>query len=262
MTDTGLDGAAASLPQDAVPPLPRLAIFSDFDGTLVDIAPTPDTISVPSDMAAMLETVSRDLDGAFAIISGRPIHDLDRHLDNVPLAAAGSHGAERRLADGSSIGIPDEVSAEAREIAARLEQFVARHQGLLLEVKPAAVALHYRQAPQLQGESLAAMRTVLEAITGFSIVEGKMVVEARPRDVSKGLAIAAFMQEAPFRGRTPVFFGDDVTDEDGFRAVQELGGVGIKVGPGETVARLRIEDVPSARNVIRKLGEDAARKAA
>lgn len=262
MTDTGMNGDGATLDRDALPPLPRLAIFTDFDGTLVDLAATPDSISVPADMGMMLEAVSRDLDGAFAIISGRPIHDLDHHLAHVPLAAAGSHGAERRLADGSSIGIPEEVGADAREIAARLEQFVARHPGLLLEVKPAAVALHYRQAPQLHGESLAAMRTVLEAISGFSIVEGKMVVEARPRDVSKGLAIAAFMQEMPFRGRTPVFFGDDVTDEDGFRAVQELGGVGIKVGPGETVARLRIEDVPSARNVIRKLGEDAARKAA
>lgn len=252
----------AELGANGVPPLPRLAVFTDFDGTLVDIAQTPDGIAVPDDVPHMLEDVSRQLDGAFAIVSGRPIGDLDRWLDHVAVAAAGSHGAERRLADGSNQAIPADVTGNVREIAARLEQFVAAHKGLLLEAKPASVALHYRQLPEMAGESLAVMRTILEQVPGFSLIEGKMVIEARPQGTSKGAAILAFMEEAPFRGRTPVFFGDDVTDEDGFAAVQELGGVGIKVGEGDTIARLRIDDVAAARSVIRKLGEDAARQAA
>jgi trehalose 6-phosphate phosphatase len=252
----------AELGAESAPPLPRLAVFTDFDGTLVDLAATPDSIAVPQDVPHMLEDVSRQLDGAFAIVSGRPIGDLDRYLGDLALAAAGSHGAERRLADGSSISISDAVSGDVREISARLEQFVANNKGLLLEAKPASVALHFRQAPQLAGESLAIMRTILEQVTGFTLIEGKMVIEARPQGTSKGTAIMAFMDEAPFRGRTPVFFGDDVTDEEGFAAVQEMGGVGIKVGEGDTIARLRIDDVASARTVIRKLGEDAARQSA
>jgi trehalose 6-phosphate phosphatase len=224
-----------------------LAIFADFDGTLVEIAEAPDRIRVPPDLAERLAAAARALGGAFAIISGRALDDLSGYLPD-GLSMAGGHGTERRLPDGSRVLMADRQ--QVRSIAAGLAPLLAGHAGLLLEEKAGSVALHFRKAPELEDLCRAAMERVLAAHPDFVAMRGKMVIEARPMGVSKAEAIRAFMAEAPFSGRRPVFFGDDVTDEDGFEAVQELGGIGVKVGGGPTRAKLRTANVASTLATI------------
>jgi trehalose 6-phosphate phosphatase len=221
---------------------PSCALFLDFDGTMVDIAPEPQGVRVPQPLIATLASLHEYLGGALAVISGRPIEQLDDFLAPLVLPVAGVHGAERRGADGlvalMSTHPLDRVEAAARALA-------ARHPQLLVENKRGSVALHYRQAPELESLCLEVMQAAVEESPGLTLLRGKMVAEAKPGGASKGCAIETFMHEAPFAGRTPVFVGDDVTDEVGFSTVQRLGGMGIKVGEGVTVAWQRLPD-PSA----------------
>lgn len=232
-----------------------LALFIDFDGTLVDIAETPDAVHIPSDLAEQIDRASRDFDHAFAVLTGREIADIDRFLAPLHLPIAGAHGSQRRRADGSMEEIDGDLIAGAEEIARAIEPLAMAHPELLIEPKPGTVALHYRQAPELAAACLSALEEILADHPQYSLVEGKMVYEARPIGFDKGAALRAFMQEEPFVGRTPIFIGDDRTDEDAFLAAQDLGGVGIKLGPGDTVARLRIADVASVHALIRGLGD-------
>jgi trehalose 6-phosphate phosphatase len=237
----------------------RLAIFTDFDGTLVEIAETPNGVEVPESLPQALERAARELDSAFAVLTGREIDDIDRFLSPLILPVAGAHGAQRRRADGT-LEVPDEASTiAAGEIAHAMEPLLLAHPGLLMEAKEGAVALHFRQAPELEAACRTAMEEAVGAVPDFTLVAGKMVFEARPRGITKGTALRAFMNEEPFIGRTPIFIGDDTTDEDGFIAAQELGGVGIKLGDGETSARMRIADVASVHALLRGLGDIAAR---
>ena len=246
---------------DTVAPhaIPQLAIFTDFDGTLVELANSPDEIDVPIALAHQLERAVRELDSAFAVITGREISDIDKYLAPLHLPIAGAHGTQRRRADGFVETIDPASVLGAEEIAHAVQPLVMAHPGLLMETKEGAVALHYRQAPELEAAVRIAMEEAVNAVTDFTLVPGKMVLEARPSGVSKGTALRAFMREAPFLGRTPIFIGDDTTDEDAFIAAQELGGVGIKLGDGETAARMRIADVASVHALIQGLGDIAAR---
>ena len=237
--------------------MPPLAIFMDFDGTLVELAETPDAIHVPDDLAEQIALLLQRFEGAVAVISGRPISDLDQYLPTT-IAAAGAHGAERRRPDGTRIEPDPKLQQASDRIAERLQSLVEMHPALLLERKPGAVALHYRRAPDLESTCRAAMMTAVVDANGFEILEGKMVIEARFKGASKGDVLRAFMQEPPFSGRVPVFFGDDTTDEDAFEAAQALGGVGVKVGEGDTVANVRAADVPAARAILSGLAERAA----
>ena len=234
---------------------PLLAIFTDFDGTLVEIAETPDAVEVSAELTDRLDRAVRDFDHAFALITGREIVDIDRFLSPLHLPVAGAHGAQRRRADGTLLEIDAEIVASAEAIAAAVAPLIDRHPELILEAKDGAVALHYRQAPDLEQECLLTMQEAITDHLDFMLVPGKMVIEARPASYDKGSALRAFMQEEPFIGRTPIFIGDDRTDEDAFRVAQELGGVGIKLGPGETIARLRIADVASVHALIEGLAE-------
>jgi trehalose 6-phosphate phosphatase len=254
ITDPGVTGTAGI---EALSPS-RVAVLTDFDGTLVEIAETPDAVQVPASLPALLGRASAGLDSAFAVITGRKIADIDRFLAPLSIAVAGSHGIHRRRADGSFEDASGEIIAAARGIASALEPFVAAHPALLLEPKDGAVALHYRQAPELEQLCHKAMTEAIEGAEGFVPVAGKMVIEARPKGISKGTALRAFMQEEPFAGRVPVFIGDDTTDEDAFVVAQELGGIGIKLGHGETAAKMRIADVASVHALIQGLGKRAS----
>jgi trehalose 6-phosphate phosphatase len=228
----------------------RIALFLDFDGTLVEIAETPDAVVVPQALAGNLQRASVALDGALAIISGRTINSIDHMLGPLRLPVAGGHGAERRRAYGQILGVPDDVRAVAAQIADELAGFAAGDARLILEPKPTSVALHFRRAPEREVDCVRAMQAALAMFPSFVLTEGKMVVEARARDLDKGGAIRAFMQEAPFAGRTPVFIGDDVTDEDGFRVVQELGGLAVKVGADPSVASQHLCDVNAVHRLV------------
>ena len=226
---------------------PSCALFLDFDGTMVDIAPQPHAVQVPGSLIGVLHDLNDYLQGAIAVISGRPISQIDDFLQPLRLPVAGIHGAERRGADGHLHLLDthplDHVDAAARGLA-------ARNPGLLVEDKRSSLALHYRQRPDLEALCLATMQRAVEESPGLTLLRGKMVAEAKPGGASKGHAIEDFLREAPFAGRTPVFIGDDITDEAGFSTVQRLGGIGLKVGEGPSVARRRIADPATLRREL------------
>jgi len=226
------------------------AFFFDFDGTLVDIAPSPDAVCVSSQLRNLLACLQDATNGALAIISGRSIASLDALLMPLVLPMAGVHGAERRNAHGQMLTEVDQEQAEQlEEMACLLEQLVRAHPGLLLEVKGrekdggqcTALAVHFRQAPELAPVVHAAMTQVVSHNPAYHVQSGKMVFEIKPRQASKGHAISAFMQEMPFAGKTPLFAGDDVTDESGFECVNAYGGLSVKIGVGQTQARKRFD---------------------
>ena len=214
----------------------RTALFLDFDGTLADIAPQPDQVEVPVDLVPALRHVAARLDGALAIVSGRTLVDLDAFLSPLRLPAAAEHGAAQRFADGQVLRL---ASPDLHEVSRVALALAAQHEGLRIEIKQAAVALHYRQAPALGQLCLQAMAEAVKRTPGVDLLQGKCVIEIKAAGVSKGTAITAFMAQAPFAGRLPVFAGDDTTDEAGFASVQALGGQGIKIGEGDTLASYR-----------------------
>lgn len=213
------------------------AVFLDFDGTLVDIAEQPHEVEVPAGLVQTLTELNDYLEGAVAVISGRPISQIDDFLRPLQLAAAGVHGAERRSASGKMTLVPT-APLDAVEQAAR--KLAAQNAGLLVESKRGSLALHYRLAPELEAICLEAMQGAVRESPGLTLLHGKMVLEAKPSGATKGAAIEDFMHEPPFAGRAPLFVGDDVTDEVGFSSVQRLGGLGVKIGEGASVAWQRI----------------------
>ncbi|MBB5392757.1 MULTISPECIES: trehalose-phosphatase [unclassified Herbaspirillum] len=226
------------------------ALFLDFDGTLVDLAPHPEEIVVPPELITLLQRIQQESNGALAIVSGRPLDQLDFFLAPLRLPLAGVHGAERRTADGRIIAQP---VADVHHLRERLLPLVNSHQGLQLEIKRGALALHYRHAAHLQQRCIETMIDALKHEPGFTMLNGKMVVEAKPH-VNKGDAVAAFLHEPPFRGRRPVFIGDDITDEAGFAIVQSetMNGLGIKVGPGPSQALARVDDPAAVLGLLRQ----------
>ncbi len=217
------------------------AFFLDVDGTLLDIAERPEAVKLRSGLTDTLAALQRR--APVALISGRPIAALDRLFAPLKLPAAGQHGAERRSADGRLRRVTVSRSA-LNQARAYLVAWARNHQEILLEDKGLTLALHYRAAPRLESEAARVAREAWRRLgDGFVLEPGNMVFEIRPRGWDKGRAIAEFMREPPFAGRVPVFAGDDITDEDGFAAVNRMGGYSIKVGVGPTAARWRLPDV-------------------
>lgn len=223
------------------PPLPAdAALFLDFDGSLVPIAATPDSIVVPPALRPLLLALCDQLDGAVAIISGREIAVLDQYLAPLRLPCAGAHGAQCRDA------LRRQWEAHAGDISAVIDacqQLARAYPSLFLEVKQTGIALHYRREPSLQALCLRHLQAVLAHWPQWTLMQGKQVLEMLPVRASKGHAIETFMQEPQFAGRTPFFVGDDLSDESGFAAVLAQHGVAIKVGSGASAASHRLADV-------------------
>lgn len=173
-----------------------------------------------------------------AIVTGRSIADIDRFLSPLELPVAGVHGLERRSADGTISTAPIDEQALA-DVSIRLTHFAALHPGLLLEPKRGSVALHYRQRPDLANICTCAVARAVEPYPQLHVLPGKMVIEIKGSTATKADAIAAFMAEEPFIGRTPFFAGDDVTDEQAFPVINRLGGISLKIGQGQTSAAYR-----------------------
>jgi trehalose 6-phosphate phosphatase len=215
----------------------RCALFLDFDGTLVELAAEPDAIVIPPDLVPLLAALRERLGGALAVVSGRAVGALDTFLHPLDLPAAGVHGSERRAADGHLVLLPTPSMDVIERAAAALLQ---AQPALAVEPKRGALALHYRQAPHLEALCRKTMEAAVAASPGVSLLQGKMVFEAKSSQANKGMAIDSFLGEPPFVGRRPVFIGDDTTDEPGFSVVQHRGGTGIKVGQGPTLASHRV----------------------
>lgn len=253
MTDTAIQRQPACLPQVD---LRDLAVFLDFDGTLAPIEPRPDLVRLPPDVRNTLVRLLECTSGAVAILSGRDLTELDRLLAPLQMPAAGSHGLVRR----NAAGLVEDSAAFSPELATaqeRMEAFARRH-GLLLEPKRGGTSLHYRSDPGLAASCLALADEIEGMLGGLRIIRGHMVVEVTIRGRDKGSALAAFLAEAPFHGRTPLAVGDDTTDEDAFRAAQEHGGFAIRIGSGPTRADHSIPDIDGFHRWLRALAAEGS----
>jgi trehalose 6-phosphate phosphatase len=236
----------------------QASLFLDVDGTLLEFGAAPDAVSVDPYVLRVLHRAVVACDGAVALISGRSLAQLDQMFAPRRWPAAGLHGVERRDARGRLHVHPTGPVPAA--LRAGLERLAALHPGLLLEDKGRAVALHYRQAVELGTVLEREVRELLErhGREDFQLQPGDYVLELKPAGITKAHAIEAFLGEAPFAGRTPVFAGDDLTDLHGFEAVERAGGLSIAVGP-RVSAMVR---VPSPADLLELLEEFFAREAA
>jgi trehalose 6-phosphate phosphatase len=203
-----------------------ISLLLDVDGTLIDIAPTPHEVHVPSDLRRALAKLLVLSGGALALVSGRPIADLDRLFSPLQLPAVGGHGAEMRLRD-EHISAPPLPSGLRERLAdaARIDP------GIIVEDKGYSLAVHYRKAPHCEDEL---RQHVAAAVAAFpheslEVLPGKAMFEVKRPGISKGEAVRAVMRHAPYAGRNPVFVGDDVTDESVFAMLDEFGGIGFSV---------------------------------
>jgi trehalose 6-phosphate phosphatase len=217
--------------QLAVPaPSPDWCLFLDVDGTLLDLSAIPSATFADAALKSLLAAVAARLGGAVALVSGRSIAYLDALFEPLKLPVAGLHGVERRRASGLTQGA-SYVDVRLDGARAALSAFVEAHPGTLLEDKERSLAVHFRLVPELEPAVQALIGAVVLPLgSGYHVQAGSMVLEIKPLGFSKGTAVKEFMQEPPFSGRTPVFVGDDLTDEGGFRAVEILGGLSIAVG--------------------------------
>ena len=227
----------------APPPLDlprRSAVFLDLDGTLAPIMPRPDDVGPDPRRARALARLREAFEGRVAVVSGRALTNLDYILGGAIPAIGAVHGLVRRTADGQVIERePHPGLADARRILVELAHC---ERGLLFEDKGLSVALHYRNAPGCADAVIEAGERLSQS-TGLVLQLGDMVAELRTPGADKGAAVTAFLREAPFLGATPVFVGDDLTDEDGFSAANHLGGFGVLVGePRPTEARYHLKD--------------------
>lgn len=222
----------------------KLALFLDFDGTLVDIADHPDHVLVGPDLTDHLHNLDGILSGRLAIITGRPLTALDGFLGKNQIKAVGSHGCEYR---GAPVP-PAPLSSASLQKIAQLHQIWPK---LVIEPKPFGIAVHYRQEPDAASSVLSTMES-LAKIEKLAAKTGKMLVELGPKNTNKGKAVMALMQTNSFQHSTPIFIGDDVTDEDGFLAARQFGGQGILVGPPRPTAATYRLSTPA--DVLRWLG--------
>lgn len=241
------------------PPLDpaRHALFLDFDGSIVDFAPTPDTIVLRPGTIALLENVSRRLGGALAVVTGRRIADVDRHLAPLLLPASGVHGREFRPRPGDLRDDPP--PGEIDEARRRLMTAMRPDDRVTLEDKGTALVLHYRTHPEARERAQALANDALHGLDTLHVLAGHAVFEILQRGITKGRALRRFMRRPPFAGRIPVFVGDDATDEDGMRAAATEGGFGVKIGPEETVAAYGLPDTAAVHSWLSRLTNARAR---
>ena len=250
--NNGYEGAIISKPvldTAYLPPATLLqngSLFLDLDGTLLDLIDQPGEVVADADLCSLLENLERHLEGRLAIVSGRSLAQLDEILGPTgqQIALSGSHGCEHRWHSISAQPVrPDTLDAAAQ----RIDAFVRRNPGTLIEEKSFGVTLHFRMRPQVEADA----RKLAEAIAadlGLYLQEGKMMFELRVPGGDKGIALRRLMNHSPMRGTVPVFLGDDRTDEPAFVAAAELGGAGVLVGePRLTAARYRLRDPAAVR---------------
>jgi trehalose 6-phosphate phosphatase len=236
------------------PPAPSLdwCLFLDVDGTLIELTDTPSQTVADPEVKALLRDLSVRLDGAVALVSGRQIETLDQLFAPLTLPSSGLHGIERRTAQGKLQG-GTFIDSKLDDARAAIKLFVDSYPGALLEDKRRTVAIHFRMAPQAGPEARELAAGIVEKLgKQYQIQPGDMMLEIKPRGFTKATAIRAFMQEAPFSGRRPVFIGDDLTDQDGFPAVESMGG--ISIGVGERVqGQYHLDTVAQVRDWLKQI---------
>lgn len=222
------------------------ALFLDLDGTLFDLRAQPDHVQPDASLSAILRAVSERMSGALAVISGRDLNDADRILERAVSCVAGAHGQHCRIEDVVH-DLTDETESWSAARDAALKLIDAAAVPVRVEEKRAALALHYRQTPE-HGALITRIVDELAARYSLRAIHGAMVSELTPAGANKGAALEFLMRQPMFAERTPVAIGDDVTDEDAFRAANQLGGYSVRVGPtGESAATYRLPNVAAVR---------------
>jgi trehalose 6-phosphate phosphatase len=241
-------GSPASPTPDLRSNLSGHALYLDIDGTLLDIALSPERVEVPVWMVPLLERLSHKLEGAVAFVSGRTIEAIDALFQPLKLPAIGVHGGEIRL-DGQAVATDELLVGELQGALPLLREALGSMRGVWLEDKRCAIALHYRAVPERGREVLKVVELVVSGLgPEFAALVGKCVVEIRPRHLTKSAGIRRLMECEPFRGRSPIFAGDDVTDEDAFELVNQLGGISVRIGStAPSAAKYRLTDPDQLR---------------
>jgi trehalose 6-phosphate phosphatase len=212
-----------------LPPFARTALLLDLDGTLLDFAPTPNEVVIPPGLPETLARLRDTLDGALAVITGRPVAQIDALLPGIVPAVAGEHGGALRPTPGAALLRPD-LPTLPQGVLAAAEALAALHPGVVVEPKPHGVVLHYRLAETAGPALRAGFAPIVAPVSDhFHVVAAHYAWELRPRSADKGRAVAAVMALPGFAGRLPVFIGDDVTDEDGMVVARQMGGAGLFV---------------------------------
>jgi trehalose 6-phosphate phosphatase len=239
-----IEGVTFQLPAPKPLSLRDCALFLDLDGTLAPIAARPQDVHPDPRRTDLLVRLAEALDGRLAVVTGRTLADVDRILEGRVTSVAAVHGLMRRDGEGRLHARPPHP--KVAEAAQALRAFAAKDSGLIVEEKGLSVALHFRLARHHAAAARSlARRLALE--TGLTLQDGDMVEELRTPGPTKADSVLAFMAERPCAGCSPVFMGDDSTDEDGFAAARHLGGAGVLVGPPRpTRAKYRLPDVEAA----------------
>lgn len=224
------------------------ALFLDVDGTLLDIAPRPDDVSVPTKLKLSLQRLAGRLGGALALVSGRSIRDMDRLFGDLKPKASGCHGGELRLLAGGDVF----MAASGRLppiIMDHVNRLAASHRGLLIEDKGVCIAVHFRAAPTLGTALLHELESIVarSGEAGLTVLPGRLVYEIKRNHVDKGTAVDAFMRQPAFAGRRPLFIGDDITDIAGFLAMKAYSGRAWSVGRELPPARRMFGDASEVR---------------
>lgn len=234
-----------------IAPIEQTAVLMDFDGTLVPIASTPDAVQVSQQLRDLLIQLHDNTDGAVAVVTGRDLDSIDNLLNLPIINLAVNHGAQWRF-----LGeVTDQVGPISQHLAIiknPVAEF-AREHDLILEDKGFSLALHFRQHPRLEKKLDKFLSSLLSSINELEVVPGKFVREIKSVSINKGIVIERLMKRPPFAGRVPYFFGDDVTDEDGFAWINEAEGISVKVGSGDTLAQYRVKDVEDVLAFLQKL---------
>lgn len=213
----------------------RCAAFLDFDGTLAPLEDRPDHVSLPNRERRLLCELSERCGGAVAILTGRDMSNIRPIFDGIPVILSGSHGAEIDIPCDLKPAPDADADAEIWHCYEVAKDMAATHD-LLIERKPSAVALHYRNRPEMQDRVIAFINGLAETSPELQPLHGNMVSELTMRAYTKGTALIRIINHPNFSGRMPIAVGDDTTDENAFRAAQSMGGLGLRIGTAKTEA--------------------------
>ncbi|MBS1164442.1 MAG: hypothetical protein H6R00_467 [Proteobacteria bacterium] len=230
----------------------------DFDGTLVPYASETRLIPVIDPrLPGLLERLGKDTGGATVIVSGRGVNELQGLLGPIRLPILGTHGFEFRASPEAAIEL-ESTASDTRDMLDGLDRlytqssaWAQKHRGISAERKALTVVVHFHDAPEMADLAYRFAREACDGNPGFALQAGRGVAEFRPANADKGSAIKRLMDKPPFSGRRPIFIGDDLADEAGFQVVNSLGGISIKVGPGESAAPFSLA---TSQDVLAYLG--------
>src|SRR3954447_5193751 len=247
------------VPRSLVPHLSETAILLDIDGTLLDLMPTPREVWVPPGLAKTLNRLLARTNGALALVSGHSLNDIDLIFAPEQFPAVGGHGAEMRISWDSE-AVATHAPPMDKELKRRLATIAKLSPGILLEDKGYSLALHYRLAPHAEKAIYEAVSLIRADLPNapIEVMPGKCVCEIKHSGFNKATGVLELMTHEPFKGRRPIFIGDDVTDESVFAIMPDLGGLAFSVGRRAKGVANHFDEPRDVREWLARLVDEAA----